>query len=349
MRIAVVRNRSDQGVINHFGQKSPETYGRKSVQAVLDALRGGGHVAAVFEGDMTLLHELKEFMPPDPLTGRPTGMVFNMSYGSQGEARYSQVPVMLEMAGVPYTGSGPRAHAICLDKALTKLRIQQEGILTPPFCLMGGLNDLRKADALTFPLVVKPRFESTSYGLALVHDREELGPAVERIVTEFRQDALVEEYIEGREIAVALLGNGSAGILPLTEIDFGGRSLRMVTGSDKFHKTSDEPQKLCPAPLDGASASLIREVGLGVFRACQCRDYARVDIRLDHQGRPFVLEINSMASLGQGGAYVTAARAAGYDFNSLILRIVDVAHERYFECPAPLDGATDLAPNQTIS
>jgi D-alanine-D-alanine ligase len=336
-------------VINHFGQKSPEKYGRKSVQAVLDALRSGGHVAGVFEGDMSLLQELKEFMPPDSQTGRPTGMVFNMSYGSQGEARYSQVPVMLEMAGVPYTGSGPRSHAICLDKALTKLRIRQEGIPTPPFCLMSGSDELRKADALTFPLVVKPRYESTSYGLALVHDRDGLAPAVERIVTEFRQDALVEEYVDGREVAVALLGNGAEGTLPLTEVDFGARSLRMVTGPDKFHKTSDEPRKLCPAPLDGASTRLLQEIARGVFRACQCRDYARVDIRLDRHGNPFVLEINSMASLGQGGAYVTSARAAGYDFDRLILRIVDVAHERYFGCAAPSGAAADLASNQIAS
>ncbi len=94
--------------------------------------------------------------------------------------------------------------------------------------------------------MVKPRFESTSYGLALVHDREELRIAVERIVGEFQQDALVEEYIEGREVAAALLGNGSTGDPPLTEIDFGGRSVRMMTGPDKFHKTSDEPQKLRP-------------------------------------------------------------------------------------------------------
>jgi len=334
MKIAVVRNREDSGILSRLGQASPERYGRKSVQSVLNALREGAHVARVFEGGMNLLHDLKEFMPEDPVTGRPTGMVFNMSYGIQGEARYAHVPNMLEMAGVPYTGSGPRAHAVCLDKALTKLLLRQAGIPTPRFHLIGSAEDADGMSDLQYPLVVKPRYESTSCGLALVHQRSELVAAAGRIVSEFQQEALVEEYVDGREIAVAVLGNSTAEVLPLTEIDFGGRLVRMITRPDKFHKTDDEPQKICPAPVGEDLGRKLREIALGVFRACQCKDYARVDIRLDGEGRPFVLEINSMASLGTGGAYVTSARAAGYDFTRLILRIVDVAHERYFGSPA---------------
>jgi D-alanine-D-alanine ligase len=338
MRVAVVRNREDAGIINRFGQPSPERYGRRSVQAVLDALRDGGHEARVFEGDMSLLGELKSFLPPHPETGAPSGLAFNMSYGIQGESRYSHVPVLLEMAGVPYTGSGPRAHAVCLDKVLTKLLIREAGIPTPAFCLLNRGKDARAVAAgLRFPLVVKPRYESTSFGLALVYDIEALMAAVDRIVVEYRQDALVEEYIEGREVAVALLGNDHIETLPLTEIDFGTRTVRMMTGPDKFHRTEDEPTKICPALLDDRIARRLREIAIGVFRACQCRDYARVDMRIDPDGNPFVLEINSMASLGQGGAYVLSARAAGYDFNRLIVRIADVAWERYFGIPAPRD------------
>lgn len=335
MKIAVVRNRDNMGVINRFGQPSPERYGRRSVQAVLDALRNGGHTARVFEADMNVLRELDAFMPADPDTGAPTGLAFNMSYGIQGESRYAHAPMMLEMAGVPYTGSGPRAHSVCLDKALTKLLIQQAGIPTPAFRLMRRAEDVGKADALRYPLVVKPRYESTSYGLALVHDRGQLEAAVKHIAEEYRQDALVEEYIDGREVAVSLLGNEAIEVLPLTEIDFGARSVRMMTGPDKFHKTSDEPRKICPAPLDEGQTRRLGEIGVGVFRVCECRDYARVDIRLDRDGNPMVLEINSMASLGQGGAYVLAAATAGYAFDELILRIIDLAHQRYFGTRAP--------------
>ena len=105
MKVAVVRNRSQEGVINRFGQPCPEVYGKKAVQLTLDALREGGHTAKAFEGDKTLLAGLAEFMPPDA-NQRPTGMVFNMAYGIQGHSRYTHVPAMLEMAGCPTPGPG---------------------------------------------------------------------------------------------------------------------------------------------------------------------------------------------------------------------------------------------------
>lgn len=336
MKIAVVRNRKNEGVLARFGSPTKETYGRSSVQSVMDSLRSEGHEVKVLEGDMTLLAELAKFMPADPVTAQPTGLVFNMSYGVQGEGRYLHVPGMLEMAGVPYTGSTPRAHGICLDKITTKLAIQAAGVPTPRFCSMWTMDDFDAT--LQFPLIVKPRHESTSLGLALVHDVAELAKAVDHIVGEFSQDALVEEYIDGREVAIGILGNGDPEILPPVELDFRGRAVKILTKPDKFHKTEDEPDRICPAPLDQSLKLELDDIARRVWRACGCRDYARIDIRIDENGRPFVLEINSMASLGQGGAYVLAARTAGYSFPGLVNRIVDVAHERYFGCPAPREN-----------
>ncbi|MCA9728363.1 MAG: ATP-grasp domain-containing protein [Candidatus Eisenbacteria bacterium] len=336
MKIAVVRNRKNEGVLARFGTPCREKYGKASVQSVIDALREDGHIVKVLEGDTTLLPELAAFMPADPVTGRPTGLVFNMSYGIQGEGRYMHVPGILEMAGVPYTGSNPRAHGVCLDKIMTKLAIERAGVPTPRFCSMQGMDDFD--ESLRFPLVVKPRHESTSMGLALVHDRDELASAVAHIVDEFHHDALVEEYIDGREVAIGVLGNGAPELLPTVELDFGGRAVRILTKRDKFHRTEDEPDKMCPAPLDESLQARLRDIAFRVWRACGCQDYARIDIRIDENGQPFVLEINSMASLGQGGAYVLAAKTAGYTFAQLVNRIVDVAHERYFGGPAPRDN-----------
>jgi D-alanine-D-alanine ligase len=187
--------------------------------------------------------------------------------------------------------------------------------------------------------MVKPRHESTSYGLRLVRDRRELDQAVTRVASEYEQEALVEEFIEGREICVGILGNGAAEILPLVELDFSDRDLRALTWEDKYHKRDDEPDKICPANVEPKLAAYLREISLSTFHACQCKDYSRVDIRIDSAGRPFVLEINSMASLGQGGSYVLAARQAGYDFPALVQRILDVAHERYFGKPTATGGA----------
>jgi D-alanine-D-alanine ligase len=333
MKAAVVRNRNKEGIVNTLGQPCPETYGRRSVQRVIDALWANGHTVAYFEGDKQLIANLEEFIPPDPYTDQPGGIVFNMSYGIQGESRYSHVPGMLEMAGIPYTGSGPLGHALALDKVIAKSLMRDAGVPTPKFRVMSRCDS--RTDDLSFPLIVKPRHESTSYGLRCVRNRKELEEAAQAIFIEYQQEALVEEYIDGREVCIGLLGNDNVEFLPPVELDFDGRQLHTVTWEDKYHKSVDEPTKICPAPISESLASRLCELSLTTFRICQCRDYARVDIRIDPSGEPFVLEINSMASLGAGGTFVLAARSAGYTFESLTSRLLDITHERYFGVPLP--------------
>jgi len=335
MKVAIVRNRNNSGIVSKLGQPCPETYGRRSVQKIIQALRASGHTVALFEGDKYLIANLEKFMPPDPQNRLVSGIVFNMSYGIQGESRYTHVPGMLEMAGIPYTGSSPLGHALSLDKVIAKSLMRDAGVPTPNFLVMSRPDE--NIDGLYFPLIVKPRHESTSYGLRLVGNHKELEDAVLAVLTQYQQDALVEEYISGREVCVGLLGNDSIEFLPLVELDFDGRKLHTLTWEDKYHKSSDEPEKLCPAELDEELANRLRKISLDTFLACHCKDYARVDIRINKSGMPFVLEINSMASLGTGGAFVLAANNAGYSFESLISRIIDITHERYFGVPAPKD------------
>lgn len=351
MRIAVIRNRDNKGIIAHFGRPCPEIYGKQSVQRIIDALREFGHEVAVFEGDMSMLPALQQFLAPDPKTGAPGGLVFNLSYGVQGDCRYTHVPAMLEMAGLPYTGSSPLGHTLALDKVITKILMVHAGVPTPPWAVVGESG--ADVSHLRFPLVVKPKHESSSFGLRLVHNHDELNSAAAAVVREYQQDALVEEYIAGREIAVGILGNGNdqPRTLPLVEIDFAGRHLAMMTHADKVHKSEQEPTRVCPAPVDAALEQQLRDIAVKTFNACHLRDYARVDIRIDAQGKPSVLEINSMASLGWGGAYVLAARHAGFSFPELVGAIVDSAHKRYFNAPAPLsEGATvGSADSQSIA
>ncbi|MHC4717816.1 MAG: D-alanine--D-alanine ligase family protein [Planctomycetota bacterium] len=335
MKVAVVRNHRNQGVIHRFGQPCPETYGRRSVQMVMDSLRACGHTIEVFEGDMTLLDALRSFPGHPGADGRPEGMVFNLAYGVQGQSRYTHVPAMLEMAGVPYTGADPLGHAVSLDKVVAKILMRAAGVATPAFTVIGEAGG--DAGGLRYPLVVKPRHESTSYGLRVVGDAAELADAVDAVVRDYRQRALVEEFVDGREFCVGLLGNSDPEVLPVVELDFAGRDMRAMTWEDKYHKRDDEPDKVCPADIPEPLARKLRDLSVATFRACHCKDYARVDIRVDRTGRPHVLEINSMASLGAGGSYVLAARRAGYDFTALVARILDVAHERYFGAPAPRD------------
>jgi len=281
-------------------------------------------------------------MPPDA-QGCPTGIVFNMAYGIQGECLYTHIPAMLELAGIPYTGSAPLGHARALDKVVTKDMIQAAGIPTPAYRVLWSRD--APTPGLCYPVVVKSRHESTSFGLKFVTQPRDLPAAVSSIIEQYKQDALVEEYIDGREVCVGLLGNGrTLETLELVEQDFGGRTLRLVTYDDKCHESAQEPEKICAAPIESSLAEQLRRISIATFRACHIRDYSRVDIRIDSAGRPFVLEINSMASLGAGGSYVLAALHSGYDFAALVNRLVDVAHQRYFGCPAPrCSRASELA------
>jgi D-alanine-D-alanine ligase len=380
MKIAVVHNGNHTGIIARFGRPCPERYSLRHVNLVADSLRGVGHTVEVLEADTRLFDQLRAFATTDgPLFAHiandraggdlgatasnhlPTAMVFNMAYGIQGDARYTHLPGMLELAGIPYTGSSPLGHALALDKVITKILMLDAGVPTPAYRVLGdtphplaatsGVEDLR------YPLIVKPRHESTSYGLRLVHDEAELDAAVSAIVQTYQQTALVEEYIDGREVCIGILGNDPVEFLPPVELDFGDRGLRLMTWDDKYHKRMDEPRKVCPAPLSDDTAQHLNRLALATFRACHLRDYARVDIRIDPQGRPFVLEVNSMASLGDGGSYVTAAKAAGYTFATLANRIVEVAYERHrdmaIRTPVPAKPptlpATDLTPIAVVS
>lgn len=374
MKIAVVHNGNHAGILARFGRPCPERYSLRHVNLVADSLRSVGHTVEVLEADIHLFDHLRAFATTggplftDLLAGPdgnqsgattfdhlPTAMVFNMAYGIQGDARYTHLPGMLELAGIPYTGSSPLGHALALDKVITKILMLDAGVPTPAYRVLGDVHNPQAATAgtvgLSYPLIVKPRHESTSYGLRLVQDQTELDAAVTAIVQTYQQTALVEEYIDGREVCIGILGNDPVEFLPPVELDFGDRSLRLMTWDDKYHKRMDEPRKVCPAPLASDMVQQLNQLALATFRACHLRDYARVDIRIDPQGRPFVLEVNSMASLGDGGSYVTAAKAAGYTFATLANRIVEVAHQRHLDMakrtPAPAKPPTTPTANWT--
>ncbi|MER8556968.1 ATP-grasp domain-containing protein [Mesorhizobium sp. M0965] len=331
MRVAVVWNSDFTGVINRFGHPypiSPQSwpdYG-ETIQNIVAGLQECGHETLLCEGDKGLLATLEAWMPPD-VQARPSGFVFNRAEGIQGECRYTHVPAMLEMAGVPYTGSSPLGHGLMDDKLITKTLIRSIGVPTPNFRVMRCGTE--NTGNLQFPVVVKPRHEDNSFGLQLVHEPAQLTQAVELIVTQYGQDALVEEYIDGREIHVAMLGNEELEVLPPVEHDFGGRETRLLTWEVKYTAVAALPQ-ICPAQIGERLARELRDISVATFRACQCRDYARVDLRIDRSGKPFVLEINSMPGLGMGGSFALAATTAGHSYSSLINRILDVAHTRSF-------------------
>jgi len=324
MKVAIIYNKDLTGVINQFGLQNKEKYNPNTVKKVAEALEQGGHNVQIIDGNMLVIESLQEFMPK-VIEGERLGMVFNMAYGIQGESRYTHLPAMLEMLGIPYVGSGPAGHALALDKVITKVIMQRYKIQTPRFWVFS--DDSEDVSDVQYPAIVKPKMEAVSYGLRVVHNKDELKEAVKYIISEFKQQALVEQFIYGREFCVSLLGNGDPEAFPIVEIDLGNDPEAIQT---EFDKLRSPRKKTCPAKLSPELAASIITLSKQAFKALGLKDFARVDIRMDRDNNIHLLEINSMASLGLTGSYVHAAQAAGYDYKRLVNKILDVAAVRYF-------------------
>jgi len=333
MKIAVVYNRQSEKVINLFGQPNREKYGQESIRRIINGLKKYAHQVISLEADKDLITRLEEFMPR-VLKGERPGMVFNLSYGIQGQARYTHVPGMLEMMGIPYVGSGPLAHSLALDKVVAKMIFVQNNIPTPAFAVLNS-PDFTVPD-LTYPLIVKPKNEAVSMGIEIVNNDKELRNAAQVIFEAFdNQPVLVEQYIEGREINVGLIGNNPPEVLPPCEILFGDTGPQIYTLDDKKRLSGREIKWLCPAPIGEELIAKAQEIAQKAFSALGCYDCARVDMRMDKDGNLYVLEINSLPSLGEHGSYVIAAQHEGLDFSALVNRMVEAASARYFGTPSP--------------
>ncbi len=308
-----------------------ERIGLRQIARITDALKGGGHQVTSFEADKDVIAKLETFMPRVVKGERP-GMVFNVSYGLQGQARYTHVPSILEMIGIPYVASGPLAHSLALDKVVTKMILVQHGLPTPEFAVLETPET--PLPNLQFPLIVKPKHEAVSFGISVVRSRGELNEAATRIFDIFGQAVLVERYIDGREVNVGILGNNPPDALPPVELEF-GEGERVYSYEDKAGRSGREVRLLCPAPLGEELTHKAQAIAKRAFAALGCSDCARVDMRLDAEGHLYILEVNSLPSLAPRGSYVRAAAKVGLDYAALVNRLVNVASARYFGTPSP--------------
>lgn len=341
MKIAIIYNRDSQAVINLFGRPNREKYGLGTIDMIKKALEEGGHQVKTFEGDKNIISALEDFMP-SVISGERPGLVFNLSYGIQGRARYTHIPGILEMLGIPYVGSSPETHAVALDKVLTKMVLMQKGLPTPKFTVLDTPDfELPLQDDLKYPLIVKPKDEAVSFGLKIVNTDEELREGVRVIYDMFKSPTLVEEYIDGREVNVGLLGNAPVEALPPVEIAF-TEGEKIFTYEDKKGTSGRTLEKICPAPIDDETAKKVQKLAIETFRALGCFDSARVDFRLDKDNNPYILEVNSMASLGKSGSYVFAADKIGLDYNKLVNKLIEVASLRYFGPMAVEENSASL-------
>lgn len=297
--------------------------------AVRDVLSDGAHEAHLVpvDGDLVALRGRLQELDPD--------CAFNMCESLAGDARLeSAIPLLLDLLGIPFTGSPPEALSHALYKDRVKRLLEAAGVPTPRACVMRSADD--PCD-LEFPLIVKPVREDGSVGItekSLVRNEAELRAQVAEIVTALRQPCLIEQFIEGRELNVAMLGFPTARVLPLSEIDFsrlgpGGTSI--VSYDAKWVEGSRDWDGMVPVThphLPNGVAARVRRAAVEAFRAVGLRDYGRVDIRLSASGVPFVVDVNPNCDLSRSAGMARSAAAVGIDWETLIKLVVRYAIRR---------------------
>lgn len=336
MKVAVIFNKEEikeSDVIYRFGMPTKERYKPKTIEMVASALEAGGHNVRIFEGNKQVITDLENFMPR-VVAGERQGMIFNMAYGIQGQSRYTHIPAMLEMLGLPYVGSAPASHALALDKVLSKIIFLRYNLPTPEYWVFS--NTEGDFSEVKYPAIVKPKMEAVSFGIRIITNEKDLKEAIDFIITEFQQQALVERFIPGREFAVALLGNGNTlETLPIVEIDLNDDPNGIQTFDEKMNRPR---QKFCPANIDKNTADRLNQLARDAFNSLGLYDFSRVDFRVDKDGNIYILEINSMASLNPAGSFVLSGKVDGMPFDNLVNKMLDVAALRYFGESIKKDG-----------
>jgi D-alanine-D-alanine ligase len=316
--------------------KLTDTYAEWDTWETINAVKNAievFHNVTLIEADEEAFQKLKTLKPD---------IVFNIAEGFNGVSREAQIPAILEMLNIPYTGSDPLTLSICLDKARTKEILTYHSIPTPKFFIMDNYRQIEKTN-LKFPLMVKPNMEGSGKGIyssSLVKNQNELKKEIGRINSEYDQPALVEEFLSGREFTVAVIGNGAgANVLPIVEINF-----------DQFPKdfipiysfeakwildTRENPLDVfaCPALVSDELEDLIKSTVLKTYNVLRCRDWSRIDVRLDSNGIPNIIELNPLPGIlpdpEENSCFPKAARTAGYNYNDMINLVLFEAAKRY--------------------
>lgn len=273
------------------------------------------------------------------LTREKVDLVFNIAEGRGSyRSRESQVPSILEMFDVPYSGSDPVCLGICLDKPLAKQLVSAAGVSTPMWKTINDTKQLQETDWGNFPLpaFIKPAYEGSSKGVRMAsraESREQVLQAAARILEQYRQPAVVEEFIAGDEVTVGIVGNsppqivGVMRILPKTRREFFVYSLEVKRDWESLVEYE------CPAGLNASTLNKVEDSCLAAFEVLGCRDFARLDFRIDAKGTPYFLEINPLPGLNpKSGDLPILAGKMGWSYDRLISSILDAALNRYPRC-----------------
>jgi D-alanine-D-alanine ligase len=303
----------------------------EEIGAVENAVRTLGHqcfVMAIHDEILTVMHWLQEIRPD---------VVFNLCESVYGNTCWEMnIPALLDLFRIPYTGSSPLTLGLCQDKGKVKDILQSQGILTPRYKMFDrGVGPVK---GNIFPIIVKPLHEDGSLGISkesVVFDNEALSRQIQYVIEKYHQPALVEEFIDGRELNAGLLeSDGKVGVLPISEIDYSEfpEGVPQICGYEaKWMADSIEYQKskpICPAPLEWVMKKRVEHIAVKAFKLFGCRDYARVDIRIDRNGKIYVLEVNPNPDISPESGMTRAIKVQGMTYEDFIGALLERALQR---------------------
>jgi D-alanine-D-alanine ligase len=325
MRIALI---SDP-LITNYSEPVNKTIGsthNSVIKNIASAIEKLGHEVGCFEANNELEETVSRIKPQ---------FVFNLSNEEDHKSGLAFTPSLLDKLNIPYTGSNAGVCVSAFNKNKTKRILQEAGIPTSKYCLFTNPSETQIPDSLSFPLFIKPVRGGCSQGIYeqnLVFSKESCMKIVRITIEQSNQPVLVEEFLTGREFTVGILGNDPPRVLPVLEYvndtresnnySFRSFNTKMIEGNSE--------KKSCPAFLSDIEEDKIINLAVETYLAIGCRDYARIDIRCDKDGIPYVLEVNALPSLiPNGSSFATMAETAGISFDNLISTILISAYERY--------------------
>lgn len=317
------------------GERAPDVV----MEQVKQALEGAGHTANVLtiHDDIVEIVEKVRAAKPDLVFNLVESFDNDMIGGSMGVAG------VLDLLQIPYTGGGPGELYLQEDKSLSKKLLDYEGVRYPDFASFAPNADFETGGNLRMPLFVKPQRMEASQGIdekSLVRTTQELMERVVKIHKTIGDAALAEEYIEGRELYVGVLGNSQFAAFPPIELDFSGLpegSPRIADSAAKWDETSErfKGTKSVLATLSPELTAKVQRTAIDAARAVRVRDYGRVDLRLTDTGEIFVIEVNASCYLEENSEFAVAARAHGIEYPALVNRIAELALERWKQRKRP--------------
>jgi D-alanine-D-alanine ligase len=304
---------------------------RETVDTIAAALEAAGHPVVLLGGGGEFLENIRR---------EPVDIVFNIAEGrGNSRSRESQVPAILEMLGIPCTGSDAHCLTVCLDKPLAKKLVAAEGIATPQWRLVNDEQELVQLgwEQFPFPAIVKPAYEGSSKGIRLssvVENREQMTKEVGRLLEDYRQPVMVEEFITGDEVTVGIIGNAPPRLVGIMRIVPRKREGHFVYSLEVKRDYLNLVDYECPPRLADEIKERIALASLKVFKVLGCRDFARLDFRVSPDGIPYFLEINPLPGLGSYSDLVIMALKLGWTHQGLIQAVLEAALKRYSPCVA---------------